>query len=165
MHCCATGFQFMGAHFTNMVAFCKYGNSDVLWPHHWILYQHEVTNCREGSSTAQILYIAVYKVYYRVSVRQCDRKKFRVQFAWAKSESSRTPCVFWRESLRFNFKQEVWIHLSKKNIVQPCISFPCSTFTNRRNYNRETKNNFIEPTRLKVFSKIRTSKDRWRFVF
>ena len=31
--------------------------------------------------------------------------------------------------------------------------FPCSTFTNRRNYNQQNKNNFIKPNKLEGFKK------------
>ena len=130
MHRCATQFQFMGAHFTNMVAFCKYGRFRQIWKRRRLVtaplnfIPTWGNKCREGSNTYKS-YTSIHK-YYKVSTVSVWHKNIsRVNSRGQEGERScsRTARAFWRETLQFNFKQKVWIHLSKKNIVQPCVTF------------------------------------------
>lgn len=95
---------------------------------------------------------------------QCDRKIFRVD----KKGRDRV-----RELLaRFGGKHYNSIsskkfgYIFQKNILcSRALLFPCSTFTNRRIYNQQNKNNFIQPNKLEGLKKKKTSKDRLRFMY
>lgn len=161
MHRCATRFQFMGAHFTNMVAFCKYGSFLQIWKQRRLVtaplnfIPTWGNKCREGSNTAQILYIDT-QILLSVHCVSVTEKYFACQFAWTRrgeivfANSSRilagnTTIQFQAKSLDTSFE--------KKYCAAVRYFFPCSTFTNRRNYNRQNKNNFIKPNKLEGFKK------------
>lgn len=84
MHRCATRFQFMGAHFTNMVAFCKYGRFLQIWKQRRLVtaplnfIPTSGNKCRERSNTAQIFNIHRYTSTIKCPLCQCDAKIFRV---------------------------------------------------------------------------------------
>lgn len=164
MHRCATRFQFMGAHFTNMVAFCKYGSFLQIWKQRRLVtaplnfIPTWGNKCREGSNTAQILYIdTLSTIKCQLCLHcQCDRKIFRVLIRVDKKGRDRV-----RERLaRFGGKyynsissKKFGYIFRKKILCSRALLFPCSTFTNRRNYNRQNKNNFIKPNKLEGFKK------------
>ena len=83
MHRCATRFQFMGAHFTNMVAFCKYGRFLQIWKQRRLVTAplNFFPNIRQQMSR-RFKYSANLIHRYTNTIKcplcQCDREIFRV---------------------------------------------------------------------------------------
>ena len=97
-----------------------------------------------------------YTSTIKCPLRQCDRKIFRVSIRVDKK--GRDPV---RELLaRFGGKyynsissKKFGYIFRKKYYAAVRYFFPCSTFTNRRNYNQQNKNNFIKPNKLEGLKK------------